>query len=81
MSKFAITLIAAGALVQPALLVAADNPGNSRSKPNSYVPHPHSKHHVYGAPMQPAVVGHIKTSHPNHRLKTQPSNDPAAIPP
>ena len=55
MTKFAITVLAA-VFVQPALSVAGD-------KPSSFVPHPHTNHHVYGAPIEPALVGHAKTSH------------------
>jgi hypothetical protein len=32
-------------------------------KPTSYVPHPHSNQHVYGAPIQPAIMGRAKTHH------------------
>jgi hypothetical protein len=66
MTKFAIAVLAAVTLVQPALSVAGDKPADSGTKPNSYVPHPHTNHHVYGAPIQPAIVGHAKTSHHKH---------------
>jgi hypothetical protein len=61
MTKFAITVLAA-ILVQPAVSVAGD-------KPSSFVPHPHTNNHVYGAPIQPALVGHRKTSHHKHPPK------------
>ena len=61
MMKFAITVLAV-VLVQPALSVADD-------KPSSFVPHPHTNQHVYGAPIQPALVGHTKTSHHKHAPK------------
>jgi hypothetical protein len=66
MTKFAITVLAAVTLLQPALSVAGD-------KPNSYVPHPHTNHHVYGAPIQPAIVGYAKTSHHKHAPKKRSS--------
>jgi hypothetical protein len=66
MTKFAITVLAA-VLVQPALSVA----GN---KTSSFVPHPHTNHHVYGAPIQPALVGHAKTSHHKHAPKKRSSS-------
>jgi hypothetical protein len=56
MTKFAIAVLAAAALVQPVLSVAGD-------KPSSFVPHPHSNNHVYGSPIQPAIVGRAKISH------------------
>jgi hypothetical protein len=33
------------------------------AKPNSYVPQPHSNQHVYGSPIQPAILGHANPSH------------------
>jgi len=60
MPKFAIAVITAVALVLPALSVAG---ADANAKPSSFVPHPHTKTHVYGSPIQPAVVGHAKTSH------------------
>ena len=78
--KFAITMIAAVALAQPALSVGGNKLCDSGAKPNSYVPHPHSKRHVYGAPIQPAIVGHGKASHANRTAKKPPPSDPT-IPP
>jgi hypothetical protein len=69
MTKFVITVLAAIALVLPALTVAGNRPTDSRAKPSSFVPHPHTKNHVYGAPIQPAVAGHARTSHHKHALK------------
>jgi hypothetical protein len=63
MTRLAITVLAAVTLMQPALSVAGDKPTDSRAKPTSFVPHPHTNTHVYGAPIQPAIVGHAKTSH------------------
>jgi len=68
MTKFALAVLAAIALVQPALS-SADAPANSGAKPSSFVPHPHSNSHVYGSPIQPAIVGHGRTSHQRHLQK------------
>jgi hypothetical protein len=73
MTKFAITVLAAITLVQPALSVAGDKSTDSRAKPNSFVPHPHTNQHVYGTPIQPAIVGHAKTSHQKHKPKMRSS--------
>jgi hypothetical protein len=69
MTRFAITVLAAVTLMQPALSVAAD-----KAKPNSLVPHPHTNTHVYGAPIQPALVGHAKTSHHKQTPKKRSSS-------
>jgi hypothetical protein len=61
MQQFRIIALAA-LLMQSALSVASDKPADPRPKPSSFVPHPHSNTHVYGAPIQPAIVGHAKTS-------------------
>jgi hypothetical protein len=74
MRRFAIAVLAA-ALMQSALSVAADNSTNSRPKPSSFVPHPHTNSHVYGSPIQPSVVGHSKVSHHKHTPK-KPSSSP-----
>jgi hypothetical protein len=73
MTKFATTVLAAITYMQPALSVAADRAADSRTKPSSFVPHPHANHHVYGAPIQPAIVGHAKTSHNKHTAKKRSS--------
>jgi len=75
MTKFVIAVLAAVTLVQPALSVAGVSPADSgaKPKPSSFVPHPHTSHHVYGAPLQPAIVGHGKTSHHKHAPKTRAS--------
>jgi len=59
MTKLMLMVLAAAALTQPASSVAAD-------KPTSYVPHPHSNHHVYGTPIQPAILGHAKKKRPSN---------------
>jgi hypothetical protein len=74
MTKFAITVLAAMTLVQPALSVAGDKSTDSRPKPNSFVPHPHTNQHVYGTPIQPAILGHAKTSHQKHAPKKRSSS-------
>jgi hypothetical protein len=74
MTKFVTTLLVAVTLVQPVLSVAGDSPSDSRPKPNSFVPHPHTSHHVYGEPIQPAIVGHAKTSHHKHTPKKRSSS-------
>jgi hypothetical protein len=77
MTRLAIAVLAAVALVQPALSVAGDNPTGAGAKPNSFVPHPHTHRHVYGAPIQPAIVGHAKTSHHKHTTKKRSSRAPS----
>jgi hypothetical protein len=67
MWKFAITVLAAAALMQP--LSAAGATTDSHAKPSSFVPHPHTNNHVYGTPIQPAIVGHKRTSHQKHAPK------------
>ena len=71
MTKFATTVLAAVTLMLPALSVAGDQPNDSRAKPNSFVPHPHTNNHVYGTPIQPAIVGHTKTSYHKQTPKKQ----------
>jgi hypothetical protein len=63
MTNFAVILLAAIALLQPALSVAGDSATDSRAKPNSFVPHAPTNQHVYGAPIEPAIMGHAKASH------------------
>ena len=74
MTKFVLTVLAAITLVQPALSVAGDKSTDSRAKPNSFVPHPHTNQHVYGTPIQPPIVGHSKTSHQKHTPKKRSSS-------
>jgi hypothetical protein len=63
MKNFAIIVLAAVTVMQSALTVAGDKSTDSSPKPSSLVPHPHTNTHVYGAPIQPAIVGHSKVSH------------------
>jgi hypothetical protein len=76
MTKLAVTVLAAITLVQPALSVAGDRATDSRAKPSSFVPHPHTTHHVYGAPIQHAIVGHAKISHNRHTTKKRTASTP-----
>ena len=75
MTKFAIAVLAAVTLVQPALSVAGDK-SDSRAKPSSFVPHPHTNTHVYGSPIQSAVVGHSTT--PRHKQTPKKRGSSAA---
>jgi hypothetical protein len=74
MMKFVITVLAAVMLAQAALSVAGAKPTDSGAKPNSFVPQHHTNHHVYGAPIGPAIVGHRKTPHHKHAPKKQSSS-------
>jgi hypothetical protein len=71
--KFAIAVLAAVTLVQPALSIAGGMPADSGAKPNSYVPQPHTNQHVYGSPIGPAILGRAKTSHHPHAPKKRSS--------
>jgi len=73
MKKFTIVMLAA-VLMQSALSVADAQSTASRPKPSSFVPHSHTKHHVYGAPIRPAIVGHSKVSHHKQTLKNRASS-------
>jgi len=64
MTKLAAVL-AIAALMQP-VLSAAGASTDSRSKPSSFVPHAHTNNHVYGSPIQPAIMGHSQ-SHQNQK--------------
>ena len=72
MKRFA-SIVLAAILMQPALSLAADKSTDSRPKPSSFVPHAKSNTHVYGTPIQPALVG-SKTSHHKHTPKKPASN-------
>jgi hypothetical protein len=63
MTKYALTLLAAVTLAQPALSVAGDKPNGCDGNSSSFVPHAHTSHHVYGTPIQPAILHRGKTSH------------------
>jgi hypothetical protein len=72
MKKF-ILIVLAAVLIQAALSVARAQTA-SRPKPSSFVPHSHTKHHVYGAPIRPAIVGHSMVSHHRQTLKGRSSS-------
>ncbi|MGC1523777.1 MAG: hypothetical protein WA803_19705 [Steroidobacteraceae bacterium] len=74
MTTFASSLLAALLLAQPLLSAAADSPPNGGGKSSSFVPHAHTSHHVYGAPIGPAIVGHAKASHRRHTPKKRSSS-------
>jgi hypothetical protein len=74
MTKFVVIALSALTLMQSALSVAGDKSTDTRAKPSSFVPHPHTNSHVYGAPLQP-VMGHAKNSHRKLPLK-KPSSVP-----
>jgi len=78
MSKIAIALLAAVTLVQPALSVADGKPTDSCAKPSSFIPHPHTTRHVYGAPIQPAIARHPKASHHRQAPKKKRSSSTAS---
>jgi hypothetical protein len=63
MTKYALTLLAAVTLAQPALSAAGDKPSGCDSNSSSFVPHARTSQHVYGTPIQPAILHHRKTSH------------------
>lgn len=64
--KIGIIVLTAVALMQSALSVAGGEPAGSHAKPSSFVPHAHSNSHVYGAPIQPAIVHRSKTARRTH---------------
>jgi hypothetical protein len=74
MTKFVVGALVAVSLMQSALSVAGDNPTDSRAKPSSFVPHPHTNTHVYGTPIHPAIVGHSKVSHHKQTPKNRSSS-------
>jgi hypothetical protein len=67
MTQFALAALAAVMLVQPVL-------ADTAAKPSSFVPHPRTNHHVYGAPIEPAIVGHGKSAHRKNAPKKQSSS-------
>jgi hypothetical protein len=74
MKKFTVIVLTAVALLQSAWSFAGDKTTASIAKPSSFVPHPRASNHVYGAPMQPAILGHAKTSRHKSTPKKQPSS-------
>ena len=74
MWKYALALLAAVTLAQPALWVGGDKPSDCDPKTSSFVPHPHTSNHVYGTPIQPTILHHRKTSHPKYTPKKRSSS-------
>gem|GEM_PF-1518371 len=74
MGKTVIAVIACIALALPALSLAENKSTDSRGKPKSFVPHPHKKHAIYGAPIQRAILGRTKTSQHKNMRKKQTSS-------
>jgi hypothetical protein len=70
MKSFAVIALAT-LFIQSTLSVAGDKSTDSSPKPSSLVPRPHSNTHVYGAPIQPAIVGHARTLHHKQTQKKQ----------
>jgi hypothetical protein len=66
-------MLAAVVFIQPALSVAGDKSTDSGAKPSSFVPHPHTNSHVYGTPIQPAIVRRPASRHV-HTPKRRTSN-------
>jgi len=74
MTKFTIAALAALMLAQPGLTVARDKPTHACKKSSSFAPHPRTTHHVYGAPIRPAIMGRSKGSHHKHTPKRTSSS-------
>jgi len=74
MTKFAIAVLCAVALAQPTRSVAGDIATGSVAKPTSFVPHPHTNQHVYGAPIQPPIVNHSKPKHAPKKQSSRTAN-------
>jgi hypothetical protein len=63
MKKIVIAMLAAITFAGPALAATDGKPGDSRTKPSSFVPHPRTNRHIYGTPIQQPIVGHAKPHH------------------
>lgn len=66
---YVATTMLAVMLAQPLPSVPGARPVDCAAPPTSFVPHPRTKHHVYGSPIGPALVGHAKGSHHKHAPK------------
>ena len=73
MKQFA-TIVLAAVLIQPALSVATDKSTDTRPKPSSFVPHPHSNTHVYGCTDSAGHRGALRSSHHKHTPKKPAAN-------
>ncbi len=69
MAKIVFIVLAAITLAGSAVSNASAGPIASGSKPSSFAPQPHSNDHVYGAPIEPPIVGHAKAAHHDHVRK------------
>jgi hypothetical protein len=74
MRKIAIAVFAAITLAASTVSVASGEPIDSGSKPSSFAPRPYSNDHIYGAPIEPSIVGRAKASHHNHAQKKRSTN-------
>jgi hypothetical protein len=63
MKTIAVAVLAAITFAGPVLAVTDGKPGDARTKPSSFVPHPRSSRHVYGTPIQPPIVGRARGHH------------------
>jgi hypothetical protein len=78
MRKIFFTVLATVTLVQSALSLDSDELNGAGRRPSSFVPRRHANHHVYGAPIQSAIVGHGRTS--NHRHASKKASSAASNP-
>lgn len=74
MKQVAIIVLTA-ALAQPALSAANTKSTDSKAQPSSFVPHAHTNSHVYGTPIQPAIVGHSRASR-HKKAPKKPASKP-----
>ncbi len=70
MAKFPMILCLAVTFALPLAADARDKPVDAGAKPSSFVPHPQSRRHVYGAPIQQPILGHAKRT--RHRPAPKP---------
>ena len=68
-TKIAITVLAAITFAGSTVCVASGEPIDSGSKPSSFAPQPHSNDHIYGAPIEPPILGHSKSTYHTHVQK------------
>jgi len=72
MKKVTLAALAAAMLAAAMLAAAADAPPQAGSRMSPDAPPPAHKRGVYGAPIQPAIVGHRRTSHHKASPKKAP---------